>query len=239
MLNTTTPMSLKLSSTLGASNPTLSLNLTTSGGNVTFFRVYYMVIHTNTTILEGVYFIESGSVLGSTSFQSVSPTFTAFTADNFMIGVSSFTASGSTAFNYNFNYASPYSVASASGYTDISMNYIHFRVKTCNTTNNPWLRISNNTCIPFCDNTANYIIKEGIYRVCLECSPTCLTCSATNSSQCVTCRTQDNRVLNTTTKACDCNTQFIAAANTTQCASCHYTCLTCSAANSNTACLTC
>jgi hypothetical protein len=66
-----------------------------------------MVVHTNTTILENVYFIESGSITGSTGFQSVFPTFTAFTVENFMIGVSSFTAVGATAFNFNFQLRIP------------------------------------------------------------------------------------------------------------------------------------
>jgi hypothetical protein len=198
-----------------------------------------LVVHTNATILENVYFIESGSVIGSAGYQSASPTFTAFTANNFMIGLTSFSASGTSSFNFNFNFVSPYSLSTANSYTDITMKYLHFRVKTCNTLNNPWLRISNNSCIPFCDNSSNYLIKEGLYRVCLECSPLCLTCSASNISKCLTCRAQDNRILNSSTNTCDCNSGFMAVSNTSRCSSCHYTCLTCSAANSNTACLTC
>lgn len=239
VLNSTTTLSLSLASTLSTTAPTLTLTLGTNGGNFTNFRMFFIVVHTNSTITEGVYFLESGTIAGATDLQTTFPVFASWSANNFIIGVTSFAMKAGATFDFVYSMNSSYSLSSTSGYTSILLSYTHFRVKGCNTSANPWLRVFNDTCVSNCPNSTNYFIKQSIYQVCLECSPYCLTCSASNQSECVTCSAKDNRIFNSTTKTCQCNTGYVDVNNQTLCGRCHYTCLTCSAATSASACLTC
>jgi hypothetical protein len=67
--------------------------------------------------------------------------------------------------------------------------------------------------------------------ICDTCHSTCLTCSGPLLTNCLTCSSSVNRIININTNACDCKVHFYDLSFT--CLSCHYSCLTCLSNPSN------
>lgn len=69
------------------------LNLTTNGGTVAFVSLQYMIVHTNSSLTEYLYFFDAGTSAGAASVQSTRPVLVSMFSSNFIIGLTSFTGS--------------------------------------------------------------------------------------------------------------------------------------------------
>lgn len=102
MINATSQYMVKLSGSL-SSDPTsrkFDLNLTTNGGNVTFFNMYYLLVHTNNSLTEYIFFIDTGSISGALGIQAGTPSFVSRNPLNSIFGLTSFKAKSASNFDF-------------------------------------------------------------------------------------------------------------------------------------------
>lgn len=123
----------KLTSTLSSNSSVKQFNvtLTVNAGNISMINVNYMLVHTNNSLTEYLYFYDTGSITAISNVQTSTPSLVSFAASNFMVGLTSFTSNPFVSFAFSLQTTPSFTLTSSTGYTQVEFTYFNFRIRSC------------------------------------------------------------------------------------------------------------